>query len=129
MKTFDQINVIPFIDIMLVLLTIVLTTASFVSQGLIDINLPEASHTSTPQPHEAKTLEIAINAEQILFLAEKAITKADLDKHLSQLSKQTAIQLRVDEQADFKQFIFVIDKLKQYHLNNLSIFARQSNAQ
>jgi biopolymer transport protein ExbD len=33
MKRFDQINVIPFIDIMLVLLAIVLTTATFISQG------------------------------------------------------------------------------------------------
>ena len=40
MKKFDQINVIPFIDIMLVLLAIVLMTATFIAQGKIDVNLP-----------------------------------------------------------------------------------------
>ena len=35
MKKFDEINIIPFIDIMLVLLAIVLITASFISQGKI----------------------------------------------------------------------------------------------
>jgi biopolymer transport protein ExbD len=42
MKRFDQINMIPFIDIMLVLLAIVLTTASFISQGMIPLDLPKA---------------------------------------------------------------------------------------
>lgn len=42
-KKFDQINVIPFIDIMLVLLVMVLTTATFIKQGVIPVDLPEAS--------------------------------------------------------------------------------------
>lgn len=41
-KRFDQINVIPFIDIMLVLLVMVLTTATFIKQGIIPVDLPEA---------------------------------------------------------------------------------------
>lgn len=41
-KRFDEINVIPFIDIMLVLLVMVLTTATFVNQGIIPVELPEA---------------------------------------------------------------------------------------
>ena len=41
-KKFDEINVIPFIDIMLVLLVMVLTTATFIKQGVIPVNLPEA---------------------------------------------------------------------------------------
>lgn len=48
MKKFDQINVIPFIDIMLVLFAIVLTTASFISQGVISVNPPTSS---TAAPH------------------------------------------------------------------------------
>ena len=43
MKKFDEINIIPFIDIMLVLLAIVLITASFISQGKIQVNVPKAS--------------------------------------------------------------------------------------
>ena len=44
-KKFDSINVIPFIDIMLVLLVMVLTTATFIKQGVIPVNLPEAKAT------------------------------------------------------------------------------------
>jgi len=48
MKKFDQINVIPFIDIMLVLLAIVLMTATFIAQGKIDVNLPTSKAPATP---------------------------------------------------------------------------------
>ena len=41
-KRFDSINVIPFIDIMLVLLVMVLTTATFIKQGVIPVALPTA---------------------------------------------------------------------------------------
>ena len=44
MKKFDEINIIPFIDIMLVLLAIVLVTASFISQGKIQVNVQQALH-------------------------------------------------------------------------------------
>ncbi len=42
-------NVIPFVDIMLVLLIIVLTTSSFIATGRIPVNLPEASASTTVQ--------------------------------------------------------------------------------
>lgn len=48
-KPFDTINVIPFVDIMLVLLTIVLTTSSFIASGRVPIHLPRAAQ-STEQP-------------------------------------------------------------------------------
>ena len=66
MKRFDQINMIPFIDIMLVLLAIVLTTASFISQGLIPVDLPKAEQ-SEPAKGDEKSLEIAINSQNQLF--------------------------------------------------------------
>lgn len=51
MKRFDTINVIPFIDIMLVLLAIVLTTASFIATGKLDIAVPQSSSTEALPPH------------------------------------------------------------------------------
>jgi len=40
LKRFDNMNVVPFIDIILVILVIVLTTASFIQLGVIEVNLP-----------------------------------------------------------------------------------------
>ena len=49
-KPFESMNMIPFIDIMPVLLTIVLTTSSFIASGRIPLNLPQASDESTETP-------------------------------------------------------------------------------
>lgn len=53
-KRFDSINVIPFIDIMLVLLVMVLTTATFIKQGIIPVDLPQAK--ASEQKEEKKRL-------------------------------------------------------------------------
>ena len=127
MKTFDQINVIPFIDIMLVLLTIVLTTASFVSQGLIEVTLPEAETAKVSPSNKDKSVEISIDAEKNIYFADEKVAELELEKKLQTLKKETAITLRVDEIATFKQFVFIVDLLKKYQLENLSILARQKN--
>ena len=66
MKRMDQINVIPFIDIMLVLLAIVLTTATFIVEGRLQIRLPAA--TSQTPPPAVERVEIAVDAAGGLFL-------------------------------------------------------------
>ncbi|EIJ33580.1 TonB system transport protein ExbD [Thiothrix nivea] len=125
MKRFDQINMIPFIDIMLVLLAIVLTTATFVSQGLIEVNLPTAEQVSEP-PEDEEPLEIAIDAQNQLFLAGEQVTLEQLgDKLTTQAKPETLIVLRIDKAAVFEHFVKLIDLLKAKELSNLSIQAQQ----
>ena len=125
MKRFDQINMIPFIDIMLVLLAIVLTTATFVSQGLIEVNLPTAEQVSAPSEDE-EPLEIAIDAQNQLFLAGELVTLEQLAEKLgTQAKPETLIVLRIDKAAVFEHFVKLIDLLKAKELSNLSIQAQQ----
>jgi len=125
MKRFDQINMIPFIDIMLVLLAIVLTTASFVSQGLIPVNLPTAEQVSEPSQDE-DPLEIAINAQNEFFIGEEKVTLEQMAEKLKvQAQPETLIVLRIDKAAVFEHFVKLIDLLKAQELSNLSIQAQQ----
>jgi len=121
MKRFDQINVIPFIDIMLVLLAIVLTTATFISQGLIDVNLPVASNAEPLQDADLKSLEITINADNEIYLAGKRIDPEDLSQALQKIEVNRPVILRVDKQVMFEHFVNVIDLLKKNHLEKFSI--------
>lgn len=57
-KPFETMNVIPFVDIMLVLLTIVLTTSSFIASGRIPVNLPRASKSVT-EADKAVVIELS----------------------------------------------------------------------
>lgn len=127
MKPFNQINVIPFIDIMLVLLAIVLTTASFVSQGLIDVTLPEAE-TAMASTENKQSVEIVIDAMKKIYFSDQEVTDVQLQQQLQTLKKDTAITLRVDQTATFKQFVFIVDLLKKYQLENVSILTRKRNA-
>ncbi len=124
MKRFDQINVIPFIDIMLVLLAIVLTTATFISQGRLDIKVPEAS-SKQPPPDESQLVQLGIDKDGVIFYNDEAISLAELEQFLSETDKQTGVVMRVDEVVEFRQFVQVLDLLKRYELQRLSIITRQ----
>ena len=126
MKRFDQINMIPFIDIILVLLAIVLTTASFISQGLIEVDLPKAEQVSAA-PDDKEPLEIAINAENKLFFKGEALEFDELAPRLEAVAPDTFIVLRIDKSAVFQHFVRLIDLLKAKQLNNLSIQAQQDS--
>ena len=122
MKRFDQINVIPFIDIMLVLLAIVLTTASFISTGHLQIRLPETEATATQQPGDP--LEIAIDADQLLYLDGEATTLDGLKEAIQQKDPQRNVSLRVDTAVEFGTFVPVMDVLKARGMEKLSIITR-----
>jgi len=121
MHRFDQINVIPFIDIMLVLLAIVLTTATFISQGKIDINLPVAESAEQIQESQEKNLVISINADEELFLDSRPLDLDALSIALKNISKETPIIFRVDKQVVFASFVQIIDLLKSNQLEKFSI--------
>ncbi|MEJ2316030.1 MAG: biopolymer transporter ExbD [Gammaproteobacteria bacterium] len=124
MKRFDQINVIPFIDIMLVLLAIVLTTASFISTGHLHIRLPETEAATAQQLDDP--LEIAIDADQLLYLDGEATTLDGLKETIDQTDPQRNISLRVDTGVTFGTFVPVMDALKARGMEKLSIITRNT---
>ncbi len=119
MKRFDQINVIPFIDIMLVLLAIVLMTATFIAREGIDFDLPKAE-SATPVSGD-QVIEISIDKSGELHLDGVAITLETLDERLRGIDSEQAIQLGVDRGVAFDNFVQVVDKLKAHHLQRLTI--------
>jgi biopolymer transport protein ExbD len=122
-RRFDQINVIPFIDIMLVLLAIVLTSASFIAQGKLPVDLPEAESATPLQDGDA--LEIAVNRDGLIHLDGEAIHRHALDGRLAALSPDTPVVLRVDAAAEFRAFVSVVDRLKAHQLTRVTIVTRQ----
>lgn len=128
MRRMDQINVIPFIDIMLVLLAIVLTTATFIVEGRMDIRLPEAE---TAENTESLTpVEIALSADGELFLDGRALGVgepgiAQLASDITGLAGDSQIVLRVDAETRFDRFVAVVDLLKARGLERLSILTRR----
>ncbi len=117
-KPFDQINVIPFIDIMLVLLVIVLTTATFIAKGVIPLDLPKASSASHMP---VKKISITITKDGTIFLDKKRVSIKDLAKMLGSISKKSPILIRSDKNSRFETFIDVLDILKTQGFENISV--------
>lgn len=123
MRRFETINVIPFIDIMLVLLAIVLTTATFVVSSKLDIAVPKSS--SEEAISNDKVIEIAIDKQLTLYYDENKVELSVLKQKLSSLKKTTPINLRVDNGVDFGRFVEVLDLFKQLKLDKFSIITKR----
>jgi biopolymer transport protein ExbD len=128
MKRMDQINVIPFIDVMLVLLAIVLTTATFIVEQRLPIRLPTAA--TKAQPENQEVVEIAIDQKGDVYFAGDALGSGEsalsaLAPLLEDLTKATPIRLRVDAAARFEAFVAVIDQIKAKGFGQVSILTLQ----
>lgn len=121
-KKFDEINIIPFIDIMLVLLAIVLVTASFISQGKIAVDVPQASSATNIQADELAKL-ITVTANGDFFYNDDPINRADLEKEIAQWHKDQRVTLKVDAKAPFQHFVSVIDTMAKNQIHNVAIVA------
>ncbi len=121
-KKFDQINVIPFIDIMLVLLVMVLTTATFIKQGIIPVNLPEASAAETKE--EKKEVTVYVNAKGELFFEKEKLDLAKLESKLAEVGKKQTVILRSDKESRFQDFVSVMNILKKLGHEQLYIVTK-----
>lgn len=127
MKKFDEINIIPFIDIMLVLLAIVLVTASFISQGKIQVNVPKATTTQTMKADNLAKL-LTITAENEYFYNDKVITKEDLQAEMATWDKAQKVTLKVDASVLFEKFVELTDLLAANEIKNVAIVTKKENA-
>jgi len=122
-KELSSVNVIPLVDIMLVLLTIVLTTATFVVQGEIPLSLPSARE---PEPAKSlSSLNIHITREGELFLGQKRVNLEELRGKLTGLDRKTPIKLRADERAEVGILVKVLDLLQSLGFEKLSMVVRK----
>lgn len=124
-KRFDEINVIPFIDIMLVLLVMVLTTATFIKQGVIPVELPEAKATAKKDTQTEIT--VYVNATGEMFYDKDKVTLKELEERLSKLSKEQTVVLRSDKESRFQDFVSVMDILKRLNHEQLYIVTKEEN--
>jgi biopolymer transport protein ExbD len=123
-KRFDQINIVPFVDIVLVLLVIVLATATFVRQGSISVNLPESN--ATTMRIEKPVATISIDKNSSLYLDGRHTTISSLCKYIDSFEVNASVLLRVDSQARFGPFAAVIDRLKKRGISRISIAVRKN---
>ena len=84
-KSISEINVTPFVDVMLVLLIIFMVTAPLLTAG-IKINLPESASVLKNEKNDPVT--VSMNSEGEIYIQKKKISSNDLIKKLIALKGQ-----------------------------------------
>ncbi len=122
-KPMASMNVIPFIDIMLVLLVMVLTTATFIRQGIIPVDLPEAKSADKKSNNKEVTIYVTKTGE--IFFEKEPVGLEALKTHLEKLSKKDTVVLRSDKESRFQDFVHVMEILKKLNHESLYIVTKE----
>ena len=117
-RELNQINVIPLVDVMLVLLVIVLTTATFVTAGQIPVNLAKAAAANERQ---STPLIITVTAQGGLFVNDHAIPDEQLDATLSTHPRESLVLVRADKITRLERFVTVVDRVRGLGFHQVSL--------
>lgn len=122
MKKIDSLNLIPFIDIVLVLLVIVLTTASFIEQRRISVDIPQVKDLDANNRNLSKDDKIiSIKGDNKIFYDDSEVNLEQLRFHISQLPKDAHIVLNGDKKSNFDTFVKIMALLEKLEFENLFI--------
>jgi biopolymer transport protein ExbD len=108
-RDIDQINVIPLVDVMLVLLVIVLTTASFITTGQIPVDLAKSTGASDRQD---TPIVLTLTAAGQLFLNDQPIQRPELKSALSTKNRDSLVVVRADKVTVLERFVEVVDEVR-----------------
>ncbi len=116
-KEFNTMNVIPLVDIMLVLLTIVLTTATFIVQGNLPIKLPQAKQSASIV--EEKTYRITLKEDGEIFFENRHLNYDQLKEVLAAVNPGSQIVIYSDKKAKVQDLVKILDVLQEFNLKKV----------
>ncbi|HUH59826.1 MAG TPA: biopolymer transporter ExbD [Candidimonas sp.] len=122
--TVSEINMVPLIDVMLVLLVIFLITAPLLSHS-IKINVPQAS--SQPVEQEPKSIDLAIDAAGQLFWNEQPVNPEQLTQRFAAeaaLDPQPELRIRADLNTRYEVLAQVMSSARAAGLKRLGFITR-----
>lgn len=117
-RDIDQINVIPLVDVMLVLLVIVLTTATFITTGHIPVDLAKAKEAGD---RKDVPLIITLTSEGNLFLNDKTVTLEGLKSAMSAHPRESLVLVRADRVTLLEKFVGVVDEVRGMGFHQVSL--------
>ena len=120
-RLMSEINVTPFVDVMLVLLIIFMVTAPMMIQG-VEVSLPEA--TSKPLPSEQEQLIVTIDKNNQVYINDFRVGVENLKEKLTQITKNQKadeIYLRADKTVAYGMVVYVMSEIKGAGIEKLGM--------
>lgn len=122
----SEINMVPFIDVVLVLLIIFMITAPVLQSG-IDVDVPK---TKTVKELTQVRMVVTIDRGQRVYLDDKPINIHQLGQQIAAKShnvKTQAVYIRCDQTVPFGSWATVVDALRQAGIQNISVVTQPLN--
>jgi biopolymer transport protein TolR len=119
-SSLSEINITPFVDVVLVLLVMFMVTAPILQSG-IEVEVPK---TKTVKEITEERLVITIDKDQRVFLGNDAININEISDRLHEKIRDPqgqSVFIRSDENVPFGAFATVMDAVKQTGITNVSI--------
>ena len=123
-KSMSDINVTPFVDVMLVLLIIFMVTAPLLTAG-IKINLPESS--SILKNEKSKPITVSIDKNNDIYLQKKKVTKNQLIIKLTELKKNNQnlkIFLKGDKNLSYGEIMNLMSLMNKSGFKKVALVTR-----
>jgi len=117
-RELDQINVIPLVDVMLVLLVIVMTTATFITTGQIPVDLAKAKEAGD---RKDVPLVITLSSDGSLFLNDQPVSQEGLKVQLTSHSRESLVLVRADRITVLERFVNVVDDVRGLGFHQVSL--------
>jgi len=117
-RDIEEINVIPLVDVMLVLLVIVLTTASFISMGQIPVSLAKAKSADAAQE---TPLKVTVQADGSIYFNDQKMPLSALTNAVKDVSRKLPVIVIADRQIVLEQFVTVVDAFKSLGFEKISL--------
>ena len=120
-----EINVTPFVDVMLVLLIVFMVTAPLLTAG-VPVDLPKAA--AKPLPQDSKPLEISIDQNGAIFIVDTEVSLGELIPRLTAISgesRETRIYVRGDTKLDYGRVMEVIGAINAAGYTKVALVAEQ----
>jgi len=117
-RELNQINVIPLVDVMLVLLVIVLTTATFITTGQIPVDLAKAKAAGD---RKDVPLVITLTADGRLYLNDRPVTHESLKAEMTSRPRESLVVVRADRVTMLERFVEVVDEVRGLGFRQVSL--------
>ena len=128
-KPMAEINMIPLIDVMLVLLVIFIITAPLLTHA-VKIDLPKAA--SKPNLTKPDNIQLGINAQGVLYWNGEVVNKSEMQRRMhlaSGLQPQPELHLRADKTTQYQTLAEVMADAAQAGLTRIGFVSDPSQAQ